>query len=67
MFPNTYLFDIMFFIGIILGVFFLYFKTKKWDISSKQMDKLIIILGISGIIFYLAASLFDSLFIYFVV
>lgn len=62
MFPNTYLFDIMFFIGIILGVFFLYFKTKKWDISSKQMDKLIIILGISGIIFYLAASLFDSLF-----
>lgn len=62
MFPNTYLFDIMFVIGIILGVFVLYYKTKKWDISNKQMDKLIIILGISGIIFYLSANIFDSLF-----
>ena len=62
MFPNSYLFDIMFFLGIILGVGYLYFKTKKWDISNKQMDKLIIILGISGIIFYLSASFFDSLF-----
>ncbi len=62
MFPNTYLFDIMFFLGIILGVGYLYLKTKKWDISHKQMDKLIIILGISGIVFYLSASFFDSLF-----
>lgn len=62
MFPNTYLFDIMFIIGIVFGVSILYLKTKKWEISNKQMDKLIIILGISGIIFYLAASLFDSLF-----
>lgn len=62
MFPNTYLFDIMFVIGIILGVSVLYLKTKKWEISNKQMDKLIIILGISGIIFYLTASLFDSIF-----
>lgn len=62
MFPNSYLFDIMFFLGIILGVGYLYLKTKKWDISHKQMDKLIIILGISGIIFYLSASFFDSLF-----
>lgn len=62
MFPNSYLFDIMFIIGIILGVLVLYYKTKKWNISSKQMDKLIIILGLSGIVFYLAASIFDSLF-----
>ncbi len=62
MFPNTYLFDIMFVVGIVLGVSTLYLKTKKWEISNKQMDRLIIILGISGIIFYLAASLFDSLF-----
>lgn len=62
MFPNTYLFDIMFVIGIVLGVGFLYLKTKNWTISSKQMDRLIIILGISGIVTYLAASFFDSLF-----
>ncbi len=62
MLPNTYLFDIMFFIGIFLGVVFLFLKTKSWDISSKQMDRLIIILGISGIITYLGSSFFDSLF-----
>ncbi|MBQ8293499.1 MAG: OPT/YSL family transporter [Bacilli bacterium] len=62
MFPNTYLFDIMFFLGAVLGVGYLYLKTKKWDINSKQMDKLIIILGISGIIFYLSANFFDSIF-----
>ncbi len=62
MFPNTYLFDIMFLLGAILGVGYLYLKTKNWNISSKQMDKLIIILGISGIVFYLSANFFDSLF-----
>lgn len=62
LFPDSYLFDIMFFLGIILGVAYLYLKTKKWDITTKQMDKLIIILGVSGIVFYLSASFFDSLF-----
>ena len=62
MFEFKYLFDIFFLIGIILGVLYLYIKTKKWDISNKQMDRLIIILGISGILMYVSAHLFDSLF-----
>ena len=64
MFEFEYLFDIFFILGIFFGVFYLYYKTKSWDISHKQMDKLIIILGISGILMYLSASFFDSLFHY---
>lgn len=62
MFEFKYLFDIFFVIGIIFGVLYLYFRTKKWNIESKQMDRLIIILGISGILMYISANIFDSLF-----
>ncbi len=59
---SSILFPMLIIIGAVLGVLFIFRKTKPLNFSKKSQDRFIIILCYGGIAFYLGARFFDDLF-----